>query len=368
MTLGCAGDDERTFHIGVMVDCRDVPRPLRLADWLVPSCRSSGGGDTGGPTADGGVSSTPAAGRPVELIRGCAEGVEFLIVIAEVCRLVEQEESTRRRRELARACSSAGGAALCGRRGRPATSGPREATLLRPVPKPLPRREISQAAAGLGTSVTGSSAGGAAVAPTTCWPAGASRHSQRILARSAVASSTVHASPLYDPEGRTMRRRPGRWRGRGAHHAASGRSTCSARGPPGDPPRRLVLGPSALGDTAMRTSRADALRGCGRHGGLFPAAEGARWPRGRAQYGRTFPTPPPAGELSRAWTTKSSRSSARGRSPAAIRGRATSAPSEALGELEVDLASGWVRMSEDRQATIQTPRGLRAERLLRSSA
>jgi branched-chain amino acid transport system substrate-binding protein len=94
LTLGAAGcsDGERPIRIGLLTDCRGIFSGYEdemLAGAELPLLRRGARLTNGQPS--GGISDARAAGRDVELIRGCTEESEHTILVEEVRRLVEVE-------------------------------------------------------------------------------------------------------------------------------------------------------------------------------------------------------------------------------------------------------------------------------------
>jgi branched-chain amino acid transport system substrate-binding protein len=365
LAVGCAGDDERAFRIGVMAECEGLFRGLSdsvFAGAELPLVRR--GATLRGTTADGGVTSVSVAGRPVELVRGCAEGGEFASIIAEARRLVEHEQV-----DAVVGGSWPGDGSVLREVARrypevvfvPATSGPREVTLRRPVPNLFRvAGDFSQAAAGLGTYAYRELGWRRAAVVADDLPAGWAEAAAFTAEFCALGGSIVDSRtmPLYESRGKDAEAVPTSVDGVAVLTTPFLGSLgfvqrLAAR--LGDPPRRLVLGPSALGDTAIRTSLADALRGVSGTVRLPPAEKGSTLSARQAEYAQTFPTMPPAGELVLDMDDAIE---------AILQGveRADGDPGpgnrrlrHALGGLDVRLASGRVRMSEGRQATVETP-------------
>src|SRR5512134_19553 len=88
---GCSGG-ERPMRIGLLTDCRGIFSGYEdgmLAGAELPLLRRGARLTNGQPS--GGVSEARAAGRNLELIRGCTEESEHSILVEEVRRLVEVE-------------------------------------------------------------------------------------------------------------------------------------------------------------------------------------------------------------------------------------------------------------------------------------
>jgi branched-chain amino acid transport system substrate-binding protein len=88
---GCSGR-ERPIRIGLLTDCRGIFSGYEdemLAGAELPLLRRGAHLTNGQPS--GGVSEARAAGRDVELIRGCTEESEHTILVEEARRLVEVE-------------------------------------------------------------------------------------------------------------------------------------------------------------------------------------------------------------------------------------------------------------------------------------
>ena len=88
---GCSGG-ERPIRIGLLTDCRGIFSGYEdemLAGAELPLLRRGARLTNGQPS--GGVSDARAAGRDVELIRGCTEESELTILVEEARRLIEVE-------------------------------------------------------------------------------------------------------------------------------------------------------------------------------------------------------------------------------------------------------------------------------------
>src|SRR3954451_346075 len=94
LAVGAAGwsGGERPMRIGVLTDCRGLFSGYEgqmLAGAELPLLRRGARLTNGRPS--GGVSEARAAGRDIELIRGCTEETEHTILVEEARRLVEVE-------------------------------------------------------------------------------------------------------------------------------------------------------------------------------------------------------------------------------------------------------------------------------------
>jgi branched-chain amino acid transport system substrate-binding protein len=88
---GC-GEEEPPLRVGVVVDCVGIGRPLREAELSgaqLPLIER--GAERKGRSARDGVREVEVAGRPVELVPGCTETLEFSMLTREVRRLTEDE-------------------------------------------------------------------------------------------------------------------------------------------------------------------------------------------------------------------------------------------------------------------------------------
>jgi branched-chain amino acid transport system substrate-binding protein len=88
---GCSGGQE-PVRIGLLTDCRGLFKGYEdemLAGAELPLLERGARLTTGTPS--GGVSEAQAAGRDLELVRGCTEAVEHTILVEEARRLVEVE-------------------------------------------------------------------------------------------------------------------------------------------------------------------------------------------------------------------------------------------------------------------------------------
>ena len=154
---GC-GEEERPLRVGVVVDCVGIGRPYREAELSgaqLPLIER--GAERQGSRASDGVGEVEVAGRPVELVTGCTEALEFSVLTRELRRLVEVEKvdavvaassgpDEMVMRDLARAHPAVVFV--------PVVHGPREVTLERTAPN-LFRvgGDYGQGIAGLGTHV-----------------------------------------------------------------------------------------------------------------------------------------------------------------------------------------------------------------------
>ena len=87
------GEEERPLRVGVVVDCVGIGRPLRdaeLSGAQLPLIER--GAERNGRLPRGGVREVEVAGRPVELVPGCTEALEFSMLTREVRRLAEIEK------------------------------------------------------------------------------------------------------------------------------------------------------------------------------------------------------------------------------------------------------------------------------------
>lgn len=93
VAVGACGESERPLRIGVVVDCVGVYRTLEepeLSAAMLPLIER--GARLRGRRASEGLESARVAGRPVELVRGCTEALEFSMLSLELRRLVERED------------------------------------------------------------------------------------------------------------------------------------------------------------------------------------------------------------------------------------------------------------------------------------
>jgi branched-chain amino acid transport system substrate-binding protein len=96
LLAGCfgGGDGPRPLRIGVITDCVGIYRSLEdaeLAGAALPLIER--GARAAGPHAADGLRDAVVAGRPVELLHGCGEALEFSALTTEVRRLVEREHA-----------------------------------------------------------------------------------------------------------------------------------------------------------------------------------------------------------------------------------------------------------------------------------
>jgi branched-chain amino acid transport system substrate-binding protein len=89
---GC-GEDEPPLRVGVVVDCVGIGRPYRQAELSgaqLPLIER--GAERRGSRASDGVGEVEVAGRSVELVTGCTEGLEYSMLIRELRRLAEVDK------------------------------------------------------------------------------------------------------------------------------------------------------------------------------------------------------------------------------------------------------------------------------------
>lgn len=300
----CGGGGERPYRIGVIVDCTGLNRALEgpeLSGAALPLLAR--GARLRGHGAVGGVTSATVAGRPVELVRGCTEVLEFSTLTEEVRRLAEVEHVD------AIVAGTSGADEIVLRdaaRRHPGVlfvavaHGPREVTLDRPAPNLFRvAADHDQGVAGLATYAYRRLGWRRAAVVLTAWDEGWGARDAFVGEFCALGGRVVQQLGVasFDPSGADAEQ---------VRRDVDGVAVLSSNllGPDtflrrlarrvGEPARRLLVGPGIAGDPALLAAAGPSLRGV--VGSSYLPAPGDTGGHGLEEYlgdhARAFPDAP----------------------------------------------------------------------------
>jgi branched-chain amino acid transport system substrate-binding protein len=360
LTAACGG--QPPLRIGVITDCTGVYRSYEdaeLSGAALPLIER--GAELRGQRASDGISSAEVGGRPVELVRGCIESLEFSSLTGEVRRLAENE-----RVDVIVAGTTGPDEIVLRNVARryphvlfvPVVNGPREVTLHRATGN-LYRftADHGQAVAGLAAHAYHRLGWRRAAIVAPGWDGGwAGRDAFTAEFCALGGQVTSHVVPVYngflfDPKGTEVALVPRDvdgvavlgagdfWRPRAFLHRLARRFR--------DPARHIVVGPTTVDEAATVKANAGALRGVVAGSSLDPA----RLREYVRAYTDAFPGVPET--IAATWLVRGFRDAVE----AVVQGieRAdgdTKRLPDALARLRTSLVGGPVRLDGSRQAVV----------------
>ena len=271
LATGACGTGQRPVRIGVVVDCVGINRPLEgaeLAGAELPLVERGGRLGASGPL--GGVSPARIAGRRVELVRGCTEVLEFSTLTAEIRRLVEQEHV-----DVVVAGASGADELVMRDVARryprvvflPVVHGPRDVTLHRPAPNVYRvAADHGQGVAGLATYAFRTLGWRRAAVAVGDWDVGWGARDAFVTEFCALGGRVTSqlARAPFDPQGRDAALVPRDIDGVAVFAPAffgPARFVQRLARRLGDPPHRMVVGPSIADDPDLLRATRSALAG-----------------------------------------------------------------------------------------------------------
>jgi branched-chain amino acid transport system substrate-binding protein len=345
--------------VGVVVDCVGIGRPYREAELSgaqLPLIER--GAERRGSRASDGVGEVEVAGRPVELVTGCTEGLEYSMLIRELRRLAEVEKVDAVvaatsgpdqvvMRDLARTHP---GVVFV-----PVVHGPREVTLERTAPN-LFRvgGDFGQGVAGLGTYAFRELGWRRAAVVVANWDSGWLTRDTFTAEFCAVGGKVTDQIALdgFDRRGRDVSRVPRNVDGVAVFSGqffgpAPFLTRLAARME--EPARELVVGPGLVDAPARLRETATALAGVV----ATSQVDAARMREHLRSYQRAFPGASPG--TARGETVTGYRDAVEALMQALERAGGDTArlPAE-LARLRLELLGGPVRLDENRQAVAST--------------
>lgn len=355
---GC-GEEERPLRVGVVVDCVGIGRPYREAELSgaqLPLLER--GAERHGSRASDGVGEVEVAGRPVELVTGCTEALEFSVLTREVRRLAEVEKVDAVvaagsgpdevvMRDLARAHTSVVFV--------PVVHGPREVTLERTAPNLFRfAGDYGQGVAGLGTHAFRELGWRRAAVVIGNWDSGWLSRDAFTAEFCALGGKVTDqiAIDTFNLRGRDVSRVPRNVDGVAVFSdeffgPAPFLTRLAARME--DPARELVVGPGVADAPGMLRETATALAGVVSTSQVDPA----RMRDYLRRYQRAFPGASPGTARGEAVTGYRGAVEALLQALERAGGNAERLPAE-LARLRLDLLGGPVRLDENRQAVTST--------------
>jgi branched-chain amino acid transport system substrate-binding protein len=355
---GC-GEDERPLRVGVVVDCVGIGRPYReaqLSGAQLPLIER--GAERHGSRAGDGVGEVEVAGRPVELVTGCTEALEYSVLTRELRRLAEVEKVDAvvaatsgpdqvLMRDLARAHPAVVFV--------PVVHGPREVTLERTAPN-LFRvgGDYGQGVAGLGTHAFRELGWRRAAVVIANWDSGWLSRDAFTAEFCALGGKVTDQIAIdgFDPRGRDVSRVPRNVDGVAVFSGqffgpAPFLTRLAARME--NPTRELVVGPGLADAPARLRETATALAGVVATSQVDPA----RMREHLRSYKRSFPGA--SSGTARSEPVTGYRDAVEALMQALVRaGGDTERLSVELARLRLELLGGPVRLDENRQAVAST--------------